>query len=997
MKRYKFSVAVVALVLAADASFAQATQPAQPAPAAAEPEEIIVTGSRIKRADLVANSPVAIIDAEELSLTQTVNVEDVIREMPQAVPGFSPGVNNGNPGVATVNLRNLGDERTLVLVNGRRFIGYDSEGVVDLNNIPASLLERVDIVTGGQSAVYGSDAIAGVVNFILKDDFEGVQFDVDYANALRGGEPTKSISATVGGNFADERGNATLHATWTNRSAILQGDRAFSERAISTATGNFGGSSTDTNGNFLCVPGCRFTGSFGPQTFVGFASANGNLQPRGTRRFNYNPFNYLQVPEDRYQLTGLVHYDLAEWATFYAQMHFAQTQVNTQIAPSGTFFSNFEVPFDSIYLNAQSRQVLFDRNGDGIFDPAFDSNGNLSVGAGDVVTLGYGRRTIEVGPRITNNRTQSYQLLGGFRGDLPFWEGWSYDFSAQHGRTELSRVFQNDLSGQRIQDVLNSSSPTINPGAVEGGACHASASPGCVVGSLFGDGSLSAATAAFIALQVNEEIYTEMDLVHFDVGGELGDAFKIPGASPIGVSIGAEWRRQSSESHPDDCYSTPDCSIGFGSTASVIGEYNVKEFFAEVRVPLLEDAAFFESLIFEGAYRYADYSTSGSANAWKVGGEWAPGESAGLSGLRLRVNYQEAVRAPNIGELFSPVTPGLDNANGDPCAGLAEQNNGTPLPISQALRNQCVATGAPAIAFTPDPLRPGFFITTVPDVIAGQINIISGGNVALKEEQSNTLTVGGVYQPEWLEGLMLTLDWYRVEIKNAIGLLNAQTVLDACYGSGQLCNLVDRSSINGGLVGGPDNGLITTQQNIAQLKVAGVDFGIDYGLDLGNMGRVDINLVGTRVITYQFQTDPISPINICEGLYGVVCDGVGGGGPNPKVKFNQRTTWYIGDFNLGYRWRFINAVDIDDPGAAIARHASISSTHYVDFVVGWSPTSIEMLKGFEFQLGIENIFDENPPIVGQEAGTTAANSGNTYPGTYDVAGRVLQLSLTKKF
>jgi outer membrane receptor protein involved in Fe transport len=995
-------LALAALVLIGGVP-ALAQEPAEgqpvpaPAPAAAQqPEEIVVTGSRIKRTDLVANSPVSVVDAEELSLTQTLNVEDVIREMPQAVPGITPGVNNGNPGVATVNLRNLDDERTLVLVNGKRYIGYDSEGIVDLNNIPASLIDRVDIVTGGQSAVYGSDAIAGVVNFILKDDFEGVQLDFDYNNALRGGESTKSLSATMGGNFGGERGNATIFAGWTNREPVSQGDRAFSERAITTATGTAGGSSTDTNGNWLCVPGCQDPGNFGPQTFVGFSSANGDLIPRGARRFNFNPFNYLQVPEDRYQVTGLVHYDLAEWATIYGEVHYAQTQVDTQIAPSGTFFSTFEVQADSIYLTPQARDVLFDRDGDGVIDPSFDVDSSGTYTPGDFASISYGRRTIEVGPRITRNRTQSYQILGGLRGDLPMLEGWSYDFSFQHGRTELSRVFQNDIAGARVQDVLDASSPTINPGATDGGTCHAEAAAGCVVGSLFGDGSLSSETASFIALQINEEIYTTMDVAHLDFAGELGETFKIPGASPIGLAIGAEWRRQESDSFPDDCYVTPDCSIGFGSTTAVRGDFTVKEFFGEVRVPLVEDRTFFESLVFEAAYRYADYSTAGGVNAWKVGGEWAPGEF--LEGLRLRVNYQEAVRAPNIAELFQPLTQTLDNANGDPCAGFAEQNGGTPLPVPQATRDACVATGAPAAAFTPDAGNPGFFITTVPDVIAGQINVRSGGNPDLDEEQSQTLTIGGVYQPSWLEGLTFTIDWYRVEIDHAISSLNAQTVLDACYGFDQLCNLIDRNDLNGGLVGGPEGAIITIEQNIASLEVAGIDFAVDYDLDLGNAGNMSIGMLATWVDKYRFKTDPISPVNKCEGKYGVVCDGVDdGGGPNPTVRFSQRTTWYIGDFNLGYRWRFINDVEIDDPSACIPRFCSNNETHYVDFVLGWTPTAVEWLQGFEFQVGLENAFDEDPPIVGQEAGTTTANSGNTYPGMYDSVGRVLQLSLTKKF
>jgi iron complex outermembrane receptor protein len=328
VKRYTSSVAAAALILAGSvAATAQDAAQGQPVQTAAKPapeaEEIIITGSRIKRTDLVSESPVALIGADEIQQQAAVNVEDVIRALPQAAPGVSPGVNNGNPGAATINLRGLDDERTLVLVDGKRFVGYDSEGIVDVNNIPTPLIERIDVVTGGASAVYGSDAIAGVVNFVLKDDFEGVQIDYDYTNALRGSEATHGLSATIGGNLPDERGNITLSASWTQRDAVTQGDRWFSERAITTADGSFGGSSTDTNGNILCG-GCSYSGgggpTFGPQTYVGFQSANGVVAPRGSRRFNYNPFNLLQVPEERYTGTALGHYDINEWVTAYGHV-----------------------------------------------------------------------------------------------------------------------------------------------------------------------------------------------------------------------------------------------------------------------------------------------------------------------------------------------------------------------------------------------------------------------------------------------------------------------------------------------------------------------------------------------------------------------------------------------------------------------------------------------------------------------------------------------------
>lgn len=1013
VKRYTSTVAVAALLLVGSAAaYAQDAQQGQPVPAAApaakdDAEEIVVTGSRIKRQDLVANSPVSIVSTEELKLTQTVNAEDIIRELPQAAPGISPGVNNGNPGVATINLRGLDDERTLVLIDGKRFVGYDSEGIVDLNNIPTPLLERIDVVTGGASAVYGSDAIAGVVNFILKDDFEGVQLDYDYANALRGSENTHNIGITMGGNFAEERGNAAIYVGWTQRDPVSQGDRPFSATARRTSNGAKSGSSTDTDGKIIHPAGA--------DGFLAFAP-NGDLIPRGSRRFNFNPFNLLQVPEERYQATGVVHYDLTEWATVYGRATFAQTQVDSIIAPSGTFFNEFDFPFDSIFLTGQSQDLLFDPDQDGtlgsgafqqdVFGTQFclnnpqligafdtlDSDCDGTVGVGDNARYAFGRRTTEVGTRNTRNRTQAYQVVGGLRGDITMLEGWSYDFSVQHARTELSRIFENDLRGSRVQDVLSGSSASANPGAVDGGRCLSTAPTNCVLGNMFGDNNLNAASASYMSLQINEDIYTTQDVIMLSADGDLGESIHIPGAGPIGVALGGEWRRTRSESFPDDCYKTVNCSLGFGSTTAVIAEQTVKEIFGEILVPLLEDKPFAHSLSFEGGYRYADYSTVGGVDAYKVGGEWAP-----LEDLRFRILYQNAVRAPNLFETSQPLTPTLDNSGGDPCAAFNEATSGTTVDLFT--RNLCVATGAPAARY--QLVGPGVFRTLVPDVISGQINSLSSGNIDLREETSRTLTVGGVYSPSWLEGLTLQIDWYRVEIEDAISNFDADVILDNCYSQAknptgnpntQLCAFLRRNPSTGGLIGDSNYGLLQPESNISTLEVSGVDVQVDYELDLADWGRVDINFLGTKLIQIDDKPSELTPTNVCKGLYGPICNS-----PNASVDFIQRTTWYFRDFNFGYRWSFVRGTDFEDPANATPAYASIGDVHYIDLTMGWEPSSLEMLEGFRFQVGIENLFDQNPPEVGSEAGPTDQNSGNTFPGSYNTVGRVLTVSLSKKF
>jgi outer membrane receptor protein involved in Fe transport len=597
-----------------------------------------------------------------------------------------------------------------------------------------------------------------------------------------------------------------------------------------------------------------------------------------------------------------------------------------------------------------------------------------------------------VGPRTTRNRTQAYQVIGGIRGDLPMLDGWEYDLSFQHARTELSRIFENDVSKSRIQDVLDSTSASANPGAVDGGPCSASAPATCVVGNLFGDGNLNSDAASYMALQINEEVYTTQDVILVSTNGDLGETIHVPGADPIGVAFGFEWRRTKSESFPDDCYSTPDCSPGFGSTTSVRASQYVKEVFGEVLIPILSDLPFARSLSFEGGYRWADYDTVGSVSAYKVGGEWSP-----IEDLRLRVLYQHAVRAPNIFENYQPITPGLDNSGGDPCAAFAEATGNTT--VDQFTRDLCVATGVSPAFYVPTG-NPGEYTTFVSDVISGQINAISSGNLNLTEEDSKTLTVGGVYQPGWLEGLTIQIDWYRVEIDDAISNFDADVILTQCYDPGAnpsgdpnnlFCQFVSRNPATGALIGNPLYGVLEPEFNIATLETSGVDFSVDYDLDLG-WGRVDIGFLGTKLIKRDDQPSELAPVNVCKGIYGPICNS-----PNSSLTFQQRTTLYVGDFFGGYRWRYINGSDFEDPANATSATGSISDTHYVELVFGWEPRDIAYLEGFRFQVAVDNLFDEDPPIVGQDAGPTDQNSGNTFPGSYDAVGRAVTFSVSKKF
>jgi outer membrane receptor protein involved in Fe transport len=937
-----------------------------PAAATAADADVVVTGSRLSRGALEINGPLVRIDEDTIERSGAVNVEDLIRQLPQSVAGISPGVNLGNPGVAALNLRGLRNVRTLVLVDGKRFVPFDYGGAVDVNNIPIALLDSIEVVTGGASAVYGSDAMAGVVNFRLKRDFEGLEFGASLRRTGESDGTTADFTLTGGLNFAGGRGNAMLHLGWTDREAVSTANRDFSRFALATANGSLGGSLADTQGSLFCIPSCFPSGSSSGQSLVSF-SPQGDLAPTGSRLFNYNLYNYLQVPQDRIQGTALLNFDFTDTVSAYGRLTAAESNVDTSIAPSGTFFTRtFDIPLSSPFLNAQARAVLSDRinsstgasGPDGLPDPAYDDNDDGLIDADAVATEFFTRRTLETGLRETFNRTVAWQALAGLRGALG--GNWRWDLSWQFGRTELTHDYTNDISEARMQASIL--------------GCPPGSPPGCVPGNFFGDGNLSAEAARFIALELNNTVRSDQQVAMAALSGTLGDALRLPGTGPIRAAFGLEYRREDSEAVPDDCLSTPGCSGGYGTFFPVSAEYSVRELFGELLVPLLEDRAFARALTLETGVRFSDYSNVGGVTAWKFGGSWAPLSAA----LRLRGLYQKAVRAPNIFEFGSPIQQ--NRASGtDPCAGMP----------AGPLRDLCVATGVPAAIIDAG---------EVP-VIAGQVNVFEGGNPDLIEEDSDTLTAGLVWAPAGsLEGLSVQLDWYRIRIDNAITTLSANDVLSACYSEqfnpqrnpdSPACRLISRNPATGGLADSTAYGISRRNENIAFLETEGVDLGLDYRMRTDMLGEFRFSLLGTRVLRNERKATAELPVRECAGRYGSSC-----GSPDPKLRFNQQTTWTIGEFDLGYRWRYLEKTRFDNPPAAFEPFRTLAASHYVDLLLGWKPARFQ---GLSIRAGVDNLLDKEPPLVGEDAGPTDRNSGNTYPGTFDVLGRTFFVGATQRF
>lgn len=941
------------VLLAGTASIIAGTAFAQGQQAAEDKlEEIVVTGSRIARPDLISNSPVAVLSFEDIKKVGTSNIEEFIRDLPQVVQAIGSNTNNGNGGAATVDLRNLGEERTLVLVDGKRFIAYDSQGIVDLNMIPTSLIQRVEIVTGGASAVYGSDAIAGVVNFILKDNFEGAEGDVQYGVTEKGDGQRWDFSSTVGGNFANGKGNIVLNAGYSRQDAVTQGSRAYSNFSLAAADFSPGGSSTAPEGIFITSNGLR---QF---------DASGNLVPR-FKVFNFNPFNLLQTPHKKWTATALGHYEITDNIDYFARMSYAGSRVNTVIAPSGTFFFPFDINYaTNPYLNAQARGVL----------AAEDTAANGDPNPGDgIVTLAFGRRMVEIGTRDSIYENNAFQFVNGLRGDIG--DSYHWEVFGQYGRTSRSQNFLNDISFSRTQQALLA--VRLPNGTI---VCQ-DTSGGCAPANLFGAGNLSAAAADYIKLNLVENNSTSQWVTGGQFTGDL--PFTIPSANkPGGFAFGAEYREEASQHRPDDNYVQGNAP-GFGSSSPINATYNVQEYFTEALVPVVEDAPAAKEISLDVGARYSKYksrvatiSNSFSNETYKAGGGWAP-----VEGFKVRGLYQRAARAPNLQELGQPSTPSTGDAGTDYCAGTTPVGNA-------ALTALCVATGVPAA-----------FIGRVQGPISGQINNYVGGNPNLRPEKSNTYTLGAVLTPEQIPGFELVVDYYKVDVSNAIVAPTEQGILDACYtieksATGAFCSRIHRNPLNGALVGGTETGVDASRINAASYKAEGIDFRVGYSFDLdgGNWGSLDLNLSGTHVLHSIKQDASFLAANDCAGLVGDTCLR-----PDPKWRWVQTTQWNYDAVSLQFRWQYIGKVTNDNvalfgvPANTFAVPV-ISARHYFDLT-----GSYKLNENFAFRGGITNLFDKKPPVVGNDYGGTAENSGNTYPATYEPLGRAFFFGVTASF
>ncbi len=951
---------------------------------------IVVTGSRITNPNLELASPVTVVSSEDLELSQTNVAEEFLRELPSAVPSVGSAVNNGNGGASFVNLRGIGSNRNLVLLNGRRFTPADTTGRVDLNNIPLAVIERTEVLTGGATTTYGADAIGGVVNFITKRDFEGLEAVASHQITEEGDGKVFRADVTIGANFDDGRGNAVLSLGYQNQEGVFQGDRDFSLFNIGSFSGRPSGSSN-------AIPAVIVAPDGPDADTVGVV---GQLTPDGqdlgpfNRPFNFNPFNIFLTPFERYNLYSSARYEVADAVEVFTEAVFSRQTVSTIIAPGGSFFNTYQLNLNNPFIP----EAVAKRFGDnlGLTAAEYAAARNSQFGP----TLANGqpnpnyvqfptqvrRRTIEAGSRTSDFTTTLFNFVGGLRGGITDNIGW--EVSATYGESEQLQ----EQGGFARFDRLQQSMLAVPNGS--GGVRCINTAGGCAPINLFGlQGDLGSQEAIDYVFNLTQQVKTGATLqqVQGVIDGDLGFGIS---ASPISFAAGAEYRRYTASQESDEASKTPGAVVGGGGAApDIFGSYDVKDVFGELIVPLVEDS-FFREVTLELGARYSDYSTAGGEFTWKAGGTISP-----VDELTIRGNYQRSSRAPNIGELFTPVTTGLSNLAIDPCAGSNPVGKAdlTAACVAQIVRGG--ATQAQAQALIGNILQPA----------AGQINITGGGNPDLGVEDATTWTIGAIVEP--MPGLSFTVDYYNIEITDAITSPGVSDVVDGCYnapaGSNPFCQLISRSPTTGGLDGSPNEvkGLLLNLSNLGTIKTDGIDASVLFRTSLtDDIGfRLGSNM--TYTFKNEFEAVPGNGFRDCVGVYSVNCGSI-----QPEFVANTRATFsFFDELDLSLAWRYIAAVEYEFADTAPAFKGTlpagtgpvegqevdfnrIPTESYFDLSARWMAA-----ENFEFLFTVQNLLDNQPTIVGSDIGSTAFNSGNIYPSTYDALGRRYAVAVKLRF
>jgi outer membrane receptor protein involved in Fe transport len=780
----------------------------------------------------------------------------------------------------------------------------------------------------------------------MKNDFEGVEISALYDVTAEGDGEKYNLDLTMGGNFADDRGNAVVYIGYSKREPIFQGDRSFSDKALTEGT-DANGNPALVGGGSSGIPGTRLWG--GP-TLIGGANdgqtlgrfnpdGSGNVWQDPEDRFNYAPDNFLQLPQERYTMNAFSHFYINDETRVYAEMSFIHNEVPQELAPTPAFLGTVEVNPNSAFFGADVQA--------GMNAAGLNADGNYE--------LSYiGRRMVENGSRQSIDTRDAMRILVGIDGEIN--DDWSYDVYYSKSILDQSNLLNNDVSESRFRQAI-----LVNDA---GTACQ-DTSGGCAPLNIFGEGNISDAAVDFVNVGATNVTSISQEVFMANVSGTID--VTVPGADePIGLVFGFEKRDDESSFRPDEFLSAGDV-LGFNAGKATVGAYGSNELFAEISIPLLSDSALAKDLSLWGAVRYADYSNIGNVTSFASAVNWSINDV-----ISARVGYQQAVRAPNVSELFLGQSNGFPSAT-DPCSAGGFIPGTTDVAL-------CEATGVPAG-------QVGVFTQG-----NAQIEGTFGGNPDLSEETSDTFTVGIVVAP--MEGLDFTLDYFNISIEDSISVLGGgvDNVLDICYNevkdaSSAFCQAIDRRADgNVGLVQ-------VLNENIAKLETSGIDFNVTYNheFDFGigdNGSNLNIQFRSTYLDT--FDVTPVvglATVNECAGYFGNTC-----GTPLVEYQANTRINWTSGDLTLSALVRYLGEVEDDsllDPTVSASDLVvpTLDAEWYLDISANYHVNDALALN-----FGINNVLDTEPTPVGDQQA-----QANTFPEVYSVLGPRIFLSATYKF
>jgi len=946
MKHYSLISNSIKCALLTAAATASSTVLAQDEQVAKKIERVEVTGSRILREGAIAPAPVTVISGDQLVNSGAVNIGEALNNLPALGNTYSMANSGrfiGTAGLNILDLRNMGTDRTLVLVNGKRHVSSSAGSQsVDTNTIPSVWIERVEIITGGASAVYGADAVTGVVNFILKDNIEGLDVSLTRGFADLNSYNNKKATFSYGSNFNDDRGNAAfaieysgqdslnaLDHPWTSTSFSSLPNQAQTDENKNSAdfpddilTPNAGYYAINDSGVYALEDPTKLINSFNPDSSARDLYIGNNADPYSCANcdfFNLGQFEEIQPEFERYNVNFKVNYDVTDDLNVYFDAKYVNSQGESIGQPAFFFFdSDNSIKLDNPYLDPSIKARMQEEGVDSIM---------------------INRMMSDLGRRVENNTRETTRFVTGLQGTV--FEDWELDTSIVYGKTELERENGANMILANYFNALDAVEDAN--GNIVCRSAEAQAD-GCVPVNIMGFGAPSQQAIDYINTVSIGDSTIEQTVVSASLAN--GAIYELP-AGYVGIAFGAEYRKEESETNePDNAEGT-----FFNALGEDKGSFNVREVFFEATMPILTDLPLIQDLVFDTAVRHADYSTIGEATSWKLGLDWTVNDE-----LRVRVTQSAALRAPNISEVFGAASQTFYSVD-DPCRAenLANLSNATTRSAN------CSALGVAS------DFNSGYD--------SASLDGLTSGNRDVKGEESTSTTVGIVYQPEFLDNALLTIDYWEIDLENAIDTIDAQEILDRCVDSttginNQYCNLITRNA--SGEISLIQNSVL----NVAGQKASGVDFELGYDFDALE-GSFKTRLIGTYLIErkdYPFQDDPSSYIEYA-GTTG-----------EAKWQTNLSLTYAKDNFYSTVETRFISKVDLYT-NVDLASNSNPSNQMFygkyfiTDMTVGYSFDS-----GLGVKVGVDNLFNRKLPYGSR--GTSAGSA------TYDNIGRFGYINLS---